>query len=104
MNNPFTFPQHILAYGNYCGRMIFRKKLAEYVQQNIESMKEKLFDVLTSEELFLVKQQASIRNVYIKDLTLEEVEQLSRIIWPAAPKGSFDIFDVLKSLRVRRAL
>jgi len=67
-------------------------------------MTEKLFDVLSDEELKNVKENKEIRNVRLKDLTLEEIELLGKAMWPTAPKGTVNYQTVIDTFKIRKAL
>lgn len=65
-------------------------------------MNEKLFEILNEDELKRLKQIGLTRNVRIKDLTLSELEELKKVLFPTEQKT--DIIDVLKTFKSRRVI
>lgn len=65
-------------------------------------MTEKLFEVLTDEELSRLKKIGQTRNVRIKDLTLGELQELTFVFWPGE-KG-VSVMDVMKQFKARKVL
>ena len=65
-------------------------------------MTQKLFDILTDEELSRLKFIGLTRNVRIRDLTLGELEEMIKVLFPTSENCTID--DVFKQLKIRRAL
>jgi hypothetical protein len=65
-------------------------------------MTQKLFDILTDDELSRLKFIGLTRNVRIKELTLGELEEMIKVLFPTSESCTID--DVFKQLKIRRAL
>jgi len=65
-------------------------------------MNQKLFDILTDEELSRLKFIGLTRNVRISELTLSELEEMIKVFFPFGEPCTIE--DVFKQLKIRKAL
>jgi len=65
-------------------------------------MTQKLFEILTDEELSRLKLIGLTRNVLVGDLTIGEVDELRKVLFPGGEPTT--IMDVMKQLKIRKAL
>jgi hypothetical protein len=65
-------------------------------------MTEKLFEILTDDELKRLKAIGLTRNVQVKDLTIGEIDELRKVFFPEGE--STTIKDVFVQLKNRKAL
>lgn len=65
-------------------------------------MTQKLFEILTDEELSRLKSIGLTRNVRVGELTIGELGELRSVLFPGV--DGVTIMDVMKQLKIRRAL
>lgn len=83
-------------------QVVIAATMLNKINLKLHSMKNKLYEILTPQELTILKlTKSNVRNSNIEDLTVSELESLYYVLYDDKTNGTYKCLSVLKELLSR---